>query len=79
MCISSYRSYIVEERSYLPCEDLVYGRMSFKGFNPEVEVGLFTWSRFSFLFVILMQFLIHCLVESFAEADGSNERYNRER
>ncbi|KAL7868021.1 hypothetical protein SRHO_G00094050 [Serrasalmus rhombeus] len=29
--------YIVEERSYIPCEDLVYGRMSFKGFNPDVE------------------------------------------
>uniref|UniRef100_A0A3B1KJH7 M-phase phosphoprotein 6 n=1 Tax=Astyanax mexicanus TaxID=7994 RepID=A0A3B1KJH7_ASTMX len=28
---------IVEERSYVPCEDLVYGRMSFRGFNPEVE------------------------------------------
>ncbi|KAJ1084309.1 hypothetical protein NDU88_004461 [Pleurodeles waltl] len=28
---------IVEERSFVPCEDLLYGRMSFKGFNPEVE------------------------------------------
>lgn len=30
-------SSIVEERSFVPCEDLLYGRMSFKGFNPEVE------------------------------------------
>ena len=22
----------------MPCEDLLYGRMSFKGFNPEIEV-----------------------------------------
>ncbi|XP_074864619.1 M-phase phosphoprotein 6 [Carettochelys insculpta] len=30
-------SLIIEERSFMPCEDLLYGRMSFKGFNPEVE------------------------------------------
>ncbi|KAJ7311867.1 hypothetical protein JRQ81_006182 [Phrynocephalus forsythii] len=30
-------SFIIEERSFGPCEDLLYGRMSFKGFNPEVE------------------------------------------
>ncbi|NXX48348.1 MPH6 phase, partial [Tricholaema leucomelas] len=30
-------SYIIEERSFMPCEDLLYGRMSFKGFNPEIE------------------------------------------
>ncbi|XP_054889567.1 M-phase phosphoprotein 6 [Poeciliopsis prolifica] len=28
---------IIEEKSLVPCEDLIYGRMSFKGFNPEVE------------------------------------------
>ncbi|XP_071317926.1 M-phase phosphoprotein 6 isoform X1 [Trachinotus anak] len=28
---------IIEEKSFVPCEDLNYGRMSFKGFNPEVE------------------------------------------
>ncbi|XP_039987949.1 M-phase phosphoprotein 6 [Xiphias gladius] len=28
---------IIEERSFVPCEDLKYGRMSFKGFNPDVE------------------------------------------
>lgn len=28
---------IVEEKSIVPCEDLRYGRVSFKGFNPEVE------------------------------------------
>ncbi|KAG8144141.1 hypothetical protein E2320_001254 [Naja naja] len=30
-------SFIIEERSFAMCEDLLYGRMSFKGFNPEVE------------------------------------------
>jgi M-phase phosphoprotein 6, animal type len=25
------------ESSYAVCEDLVFGRMSFKGFNPEIE------------------------------------------
>ncbi|XP_026859103.1 M-phase phosphoprotein 6 [Electrophorus electricus] len=35
--LKAKESYIVEERSYVPCEDLVYGRMSFKGFNPDVE------------------------------------------
>ncbi|KAM9495478.1 M-phase phosphoprotein 6 [Clarias gariepinus] len=35
--LKAKESYIVEEKSYIPCEDLVYGRMSFKGFNSEVE------------------------------------------
>ncbi|XP_032087282.1 M-phase phosphoprotein 6 [Thamnophis elegans] len=30
-------SLVIEERSFTMCEDLLYGRMSFKGFNPEVE------------------------------------------
>ncbi|XP_039619428.1 M-phase phosphoprotein 6 [Polypterus senegalus] len=30
-------SFIIEERSFVPCENLVYGRMSFKGFNQDVE------------------------------------------
>ncbi|XP_020040713.1 M-phase phosphoprotein 6 isoform X2 [Castor canadensis] len=30
-------SFITEEQSFLLCEDLLYGRMSFRGFNPEVE------------------------------------------
>ncbi|XP_047384770.1 M-phase phosphoprotein 6 [Sciurus carolinensis] len=30
-------SVIIEEQSFLLCEDLLYGRMSFRGFNPEVE------------------------------------------
>lgn len=30
-------SLIIEEQSFLLCEDLCYGRMSFRGFNPEVE------------------------------------------
>ncbi|XP_045297224.1 M-phase phosphoprotein 6 [Leopardus geoffroyi] len=29
--------FIIEEQSFLLCEDLLYGRMSFRGFNPEVE------------------------------------------
>ncbi|XP_069758318.1 M-phase phosphoprotein 6 isoform X3 [Narcine bancroftii] len=28
---------IIEEKSFVPCEDLLFGRMSFKGFNPEIE------------------------------------------
>ncbi|XP_069580595.1 M-phase phosphoprotein 6 isoform X2 [Brachyistius frenatus] len=28
---------IIEEKSFVSCEDLKYGRMSFRGFNPEVE------------------------------------------
>lgn len=36
--VVSFRSFIIEERSFMPCENLLYGRMSFKGFNPEVEV-----------------------------------------
>ena len=39
------RNQIIEERSFVPCEELRYGRISFKGFNPEVEVG-FTFSLF---------------------------------
>ncbi|XP_029463979.1 M-phase phosphoprotein 6 [Rhinatrema bivittatum] len=35
-------SFIIEERSFVFCEDLVYGRMSFKGFNPEVEKLMIT-------------------------------------
>nr|XP_009681210.1 PREDICTED: M-phase phosphoprotein 6 isoform X2 [Struthio camelus australis] len=33
----SRKSFIIEESSFMPCEDLLYGRMSFKGFNPEIE------------------------------------------
>ncbi|XP_008309437.1 M-phase phosphoprotein 6 [Cynoglossus semilaevis] len=28
---------IMEEKSFGPCEELVFGRISFRGFNPEVE------------------------------------------
>ncbi|XP_062246184.1 M-phase phosphoprotein 6 [Platichthys flesus] len=28
---------IIEEKSFVPCEDLKFGRMSFRGFNPDVE------------------------------------------
>ena len=39
-CLSLFcvRNLIIEEKSFVPCEDLKYGRISFKGFNPEVEV-----------------------------------------
>ncbi|EHA97326.1 M-phase phosphoprotein 6 [Heterocephalus glaber] len=30
-------SFIIEEQSFLLCKELLYGRMSFRGFNPEVE------------------------------------------
>lgn len=36
--LCSCRNLIIEERSFIPCEDLKYGRLSFRGFNPEVEV-----------------------------------------
>lgn len=36
--VPSFRNLIIEENSFVPCEDLIYGRMSFQGFNPEVEV-----------------------------------------
>ncbi|XP_061078376.1 M-phase phosphoprotein 6 [Conger conger] len=35
--LQAKENFIIEERSFVPCEELVYGRMSFKGFNPEVE------------------------------------------
>ncbi|XP_052400122.1 M-phase phosphoprotein 6 [Carassius gibelio] len=35
--LKAKENHIIEERSYAPCEDLVFGRMSFRGFNPEVE------------------------------------------
>ncbi|XP_008291804.1 M-phase phosphoprotein 6 isoform X1 [Stegastes partitus] len=34
---SCWLNLIIEERSFVPCEDLRFGRVSFKGFNPEVE------------------------------------------
>ncbi|XP_048402721.1 M-phase phosphoprotein 6 [Stegostoma tigrinum] len=30
-------SHIIEEKSFVPCEEMLFGRMSFKGFNPEIE------------------------------------------
>ncbi|XP_068168341.1 M-phase phosphoprotein 6 [Antennarius striatus] len=35
--LKAKESLIIEEKSFVPCEDLKYGRISFKGFNPEVE------------------------------------------
>lgn len=35
--LKAKENFIIEERSFVPCEDLKYGRMSFKGFNPDVE------------------------------------------
>ncbi|XP_069312494.1 M-phase phosphoprotein 6 [Eulemur rufifrons] len=35
--LTEKESFIIEEQSFLLCEDLLYGRMSFRGFNPEVE------------------------------------------
>ncbi|KAM6937375.1 M-phase phosphoprotein 6 [Xenentodon cancila] len=34
---SAKENLIMEEKSFGPCEDLLFGRMSFRGFNPEVE------------------------------------------
>ncbi|XP_010881543.1 M-phase phosphoprotein 6 [Esox lucius] len=35
--LKAKENFIIEESSFGPFEDLKYGRMSFKGFNPEVE------------------------------------------
>ncbi|XP_028285730.1 M-phase phosphoprotein 6 [Parambassis ranga] len=35
--LTATETLIIEEKSFVPCEDLKYGRLSFKGFNPEVE------------------------------------------
>ncbi|KAL0968601.1 hypothetical protein UPYG_G00269050 [Umbra pygmaea] len=35
--LKAKENFITEEMSFGPFEDLKYGRMSFKGFNPEVE------------------------------------------
>ncbi|XP_047452464.1 M-phase phosphoprotein 6 [Mugil cephalus] len=35
--LTAKENLILEEKSFVPCEDLFYGRMSFRGFNPEVE------------------------------------------
>ncbi|XP_019113331.1 M-phase phosphoprotein 6 [Larimichthys crocea] len=35
--LKAKESLIIEEQSFVPCEDLKFGRISFKGFNPEVE------------------------------------------
>ncbi|PWA22406.1 hypothetical protein CCH79_00016946 [Gambusia affinis] len=35
--LNAKENLIIEEKSLVPCEDLLYGRLSFKGFNPEVE------------------------------------------
>ncbi|XP_063053843.1 M-phase phosphoprotein 6 [Engraulis encrasicolus] len=35
--LTAHENIMVMERSFASCEDLIYGRISFKGFNPEVE------------------------------------------
>lgn len=35
--LKAKESLIIEEKSFGPCEDLLFGRLSFRGFNPEVE------------------------------------------
>uniref|UniRef100_H2L3G8 M-phase phosphoprotein 6 n=1 Tax=Oryzias latipes TaxID=8090 RepID=H2L3G8_ORYLA len=37
LCTKEYVTVLVEEESFTPCEDLQFGRISFRGFNPEVE------------------------------------------
>ncbi|KAG7218068.1 hypothetical protein INR49_020657 [Caranx melampygus] len=37
---TDFMSVVVEEASFVPCEQLNFGRISFKGFNPDVEVGV---------------------------------------
>ncbi|XP_034390850.1 M-phase phosphoprotein 6 [Cyclopterus lumpus] len=35
--LKAKENFIIEEKSFVPCEELKFGRISFKGFNPEVE------------------------------------------
>ncbi|KAG7218052.1 hypothetical protein INR49_020662 [Caranx melampygus] len=35
--LAAKESVVVEEASFVPCEQLNFGRISFKGFNPDVE------------------------------------------
>lgn len=35
--VLTIRDQIIVEPSYVECEQLVFGRMSFKGYNPEIE------------------------------------------
>nr|ACQ58777.1 M-phase phosphoprotein 6 [Anoplopoma fimbria] len=35
--LQTKENFILEEKSFVPCEELRFGRISFKGFNPEVE------------------------------------------
>uniref|UniRef100_A0A3Q1G947 M-phase phosphoprotein 6 n=2 Tax=Pomacentridae TaxID=30863 RepID=A0A3Q1G947_9TELE len=42
---------IIEEKSFVPCEDLRFGRISFKGFNPEVEVRPFVIPYLSLIII----------------------------
>ncbi|XP_037539257.1 M-phase phosphoprotein 6 [Nematolebias whitei] len=35
--LNAKENLIIEEKSFAPCEELLFGRLSFKGFNPEVE------------------------------------------
>nr|XP_040019494.1 M-phase phosphoprotein 6 [Gasterosteus aculeatus aculeatus] len=35
--LKAKENFIIEEKSFVPCEGLKFGRISFKGFNPEVE------------------------------------------
>lgn len=60
----------MEEKSFGPCEELVFGRISFRGFNPEVEVcvsvtnyNMFIWVQAlqHFYFSLLWQKLMEVL------------------
>ncbi|KAM8892824.1 M-phase phosphoprotein 6 isoform 1-T1 [Spinachia spinachia] len=35
--LKAKENFVIEEKSFVPCEELKFGRVSFKGFNPEVE------------------------------------------
>lgn len=35
--LTAKETVLVEEKSFVPCEDLKFGRISFKGFNPDIE------------------------------------------
>uniref|UniRef100_A0A8C9DGW3 M-phase phosphoprotein 6 n=1 Tax=Prolemur simus TaxID=1328070 RepID=A0A8C9DGW3_PROSS len=59
--LTEKESFIIEEQSFLLCEDLLYGRMSFRGFNPEVEVFInFSIRQLPLIIILIfLFFLLH--------------------
>ena len=62
MSLSSLRNVIVMEKGFVSCENLVFGRISFKGFNPEIEVMFYPFFLLSFVPLVCKVFVsVHIL------------------